>query len=157
MFSTTGLVSPGPTAKPTTKKEVITMSTKTTPVALDAVENLDQTTGELTEVPALNVPELAEKYLHADGLAKYWAAEAKALKEVLAALPIGKHEAGEHLVTVRAGSKLVDAKAVEAAKPKNEYPLLYKTVFDLDAAKNLIAPIELEFYKVQGNPVVTVK
>lgn len=129
----------------------------TTPVALDAVENLDTATGELTDAPALNVPELAEKFLHAAELAEYWTAEAKAIKEQLATLPIGKHTAGDHLVTVRAGSKRVDAKAIEAAKPKDEFPMLYKPVFDLDAAKNLIAPIELDFYKVQGNPVVTVK
>lgn len=129
----------------------------TTPVALDTTEILDQATGELTEAPELNVSEVVEKFLHADELAAYWTSEAKALKERLATLPIGKHEAGAHTVTVRAGSKRVDPKAVEAAKPKDEYPLLYKTVFDLDAAKNLIAPIELDFYKVQGNPVVTVK
>ena len=133
------------------------MSTKTTPVALDAVENLDQTTGELTEVPALNGPELADKYLHAAELAEYWTSEVKAIKERLATLPVGKHEAGEHLVTVRAGAKRVDAKAIEAAKPKDQFPLLYKPVFDLNAAKNLIAPIELDFYKVQGAPVVSVK
>ena len=133
------------------------MSTKTTPVALDTVEHLDQATGELVEAPELNVPELAEKYVHAAELAEYWAAEVKAIKEQLATLPVGKHEAGEHLVTVRAGAKRVDAKAIEAAKPKDQFPLLYKPVFDLDAAKNLIAPIELDFYKVQGAPVVLVK
>ncbi len=121
------------------------------------VQQLDQATGELIETPALNVPELAEKYLHANELAEYWTSEAKAIKERLATLPIGKHQAGDHLVTVRAGSKRVDAKAIEAAKPKDEFPMLYKPVFDLDAAKNLIAPIELDFYKVQGAPVVLVK
>lgn len=129
----------------------------TTPVVLDEVQHLDQATGELTEAPALNIPELAEKYLHAAELAEYWTNESKAIKEQLATLPVGKHEAGAHLVTIRAGAKRVDPKAVEAAKPKDQYPLLYKTVFDLDAAKNLIAPIELDFYKVQGAPVVLVK
>lgn len=114
-------------------------------------------TDETTEVTPVPVSELAEKYLHAAGLAEYWTNEAKAIKESLATLPVGKHEAGAHTVTIRAGAKRVDPKAIEAAKPKNEFPLLYKTVFDLDAAKNLIAPIELEFYKVQGAPVVTVK
>lgn len=129
-------------------------TTPTTPVVLDTE------TGELvdiTDTPALNIPELAEKYLHADGLAKYWANEAKAIKEQLATLPVGKHEAGDHLVTVRAGSRIVDAKAFEAAKPQKDFPMLYKSVFDLDAAKAFIAPVELDFYKVQGNPVVTVK
>lgn len=136
------------------------MSTKTTttPAVVDGqLQQLDQATGEIVEAPALNVPELAEKYLHAAELAEYWAAEVKAIKEQLATLPVGKHEAGERLVTVRAGAKRVDAKAIEAAKPKDQFPLLYKPVFDLDAAKNLIAPIELDFYKVQGAPVVLVK
>lgn len=133
------------------------MTTKTTPVALDTVEQLDQATGELIEAPALNVPELAEKYLHAAELAEYWANEAKAIKEQLSTLPVGKHEAGDHLVTVRAGARRIDAKAFEAAKPMDEFPMLYKPVFDLDAAKNLIAPVELDFYKVQGAPVVLVK
>lgn len=83
-----------------------------------------------------------------------------ALVQTIAALVpnVGSYAAGDALVTVRPGSRRLDAKRFEDAYPFEKHPELYKVAPDTTAAKNELGANKLnEFYGGPGARQVVIK
>lgn len=101
---------------------------------------------------------LAYAYAEAAEAAQPWLDVMADIKsKILAAVPVGTHQAGNLTVQVKAGARSLDAKKVEAAYPLAENPLFYKQTLDLNAVKDLVAPIVLEQYMRQNSPSLVIK
>lgn len=78
------------------------------------------------------------------------------IKHLLAKhLPDGGNIAG-HVVQVTRPRRL-DPKALEQAYPVAQHPELYRPALDTAAVKKHIAEVELDAFKIEGRPSVTVK
>lgn len=117
-------------------------------------------TSPTTETPVagnVDLAALVAECVAAEEMAEHWANQVKAIKEKLASLPVGVHEAGLHMVQVRAGARRFDAKAAADAYPMETNPAFYTPTFDRKNFERLVAPAVVDQFKVEGQPTVVVK
>lgn len=77
-------------------------------------------------------------------------------EQIVALTGPGKHPVDGLTVSVTVPRRL-DAKALAAAYPVTQNPILYKPTIDTAAVRKHIADAALDAFKTEGNPVVTIR